>query len=129
MPDTIDQGRPALEDGGATMANRIREAINVLARRGWTKDAFTDADGRHCLQGALYEAYGVNSCAASRHLRLRLAGELARDMRLVNEVVASEYPDRFGGVGASRFNDHPETTLEDVVRVLEKAAVRRDEHI
>ncbi|MGH9155592.1 MAG: DUF6197 family protein [Acidimicrobiales bacterium] len=111
------------------MANRIREAIQVLARRGWTKESFTDDGGRHCLQGALYEAYGVNSCDSTRHLRLRLAGELAADMRLVNAIVATEYPDRFGGVGASRFNDHPETTIDDVVRVLEKAAVRRDEQI
>lgn len=111
------------------MANRIREAIGVLARRGWTKDAFTDADGRHCLQGALYEAYGVRAEPCTKHLRLRLAGDLAADLRLVNAVVASEYPERFGGVGASRFNDHPETTLEDVVRVLEKAAVRHDERI
>lgn len=111
------------------MANRIREAIQVLANRGWTKNSFTDGGGRHCLQGALYEAYGVNSGECAHHLRLRLAGELAADMRLVNDVVASEYPDRFGGVGASRFNDHPETTVDDVVRVLEKAAARRDERL
>lgn len=115
--------------GGHIVVNRIREAISVLARRGWTKDAFTDGDGRHCLQGALYEAYGVNASDCAHHMRLRLAGELAADMRLVNDIVASEYPDRFGGVGASRFNDHPETTVDDVVRVLEKAAVRRDELI
>ncbi|MEO6120535.1 MAG: hypothetical protein ABIW46_00485 [Acidimicrobiales bacterium] len=109
------------------MVNKIREAIGVLANRGWTKNAFTDSDGRHCLQGALYEAYGVTSCDRPHHRQLKMAGELAADMRLVNDIIAGEYPDRFGGVGASRFNDHPETTVDDVVRVLEKAAVRRDE--
>lgn len=111
------------------MTNRIRDAIEVLARRGWTKDAFTDGDGRHCLQGALYEAHGVATEDCARHLGLRLSGQLAADVQLVNEVVATEYPDRRGGVSASRFNDHPETTVDDVLLVLEKAAVRRDEQI
>lgn len=111
------------------MANRIREAIEVLARRGWTKDAFTDDDGRHCMQGALYEAHGVAVSGCVSHLRYRVAGDMAEDLRLLNEIVQSEYPDRFGGVGTSRFNDHPETTVDDVVRVMEKAAVRRDEQI
>ena len=111
------------------MANLIRDAIAVLARRGWTKDAFTDDGGRHCLQGALYEAHGMRACAGTPHMRLRLRQDLAADVALVNAVVAAEYPERYGAVGASRFNDHPETTLEDVVRVLEKAAVRRDERV
>lgn len=111
------------------MANRIREAIEVLARRGWTKDSFTDTDGRHCMQGALYEAHGVNMIACSSPVRLAVEGDLASDMALLNAIVQSEYPDRFGAVGTSRFNDHPETTIDDVVRVMEKAAVRRDEQL
>lgn len=108
------------------MANRIREALGLLARSGWTQGRFTDESGRHCLQGALYEAHG---CMPRRPGRLghTLAGELAADVRLLNETIAAEYPERMGAVGISRFNDHPETTIEDVVRVLEKAAVRRDE--
>ena len=108
------------------MGNRIREAIEVLVRSGWTKATFTDEAGRHCLQGALYEAH----CAlpySERETGVPVGGELADDLRLVNRVIEEQYPDRFGGVGVSRFNDHPETTLEDVVRVLEKAAVVRDE--
>jgi len=111
------------------MANRIREAIEVLARRGWTKDSFTDADGRHCMQGALYEAHGMVMNACSSPMRYAVAGDLATDMALLNAIVQSEYPDRFGAVGTSRFNDHPETTIDDVVRVMEKAAVRRDEQL
>ena len=108
------------------MANRIREALELLARRGWTKGRFTDDDGRHCLQGALYEAHGCRPRTVG-HLGRTLSGELADDVRLLNETIAAEYPDRLGAVGISRFNDHPETTVEDVVRVLEKTAVRRDE--
>lgn len=109
------------------MANRIREAIEVLARRGWTQGAFTDDTGRHCLQGALYEAHG---CQPRQHGKLTNTStdpDLAADLRLVNETIASEYPERVGAVGVSRFNDHPDTTIVDVVRVLEKSAVRRDE--
>ncbi len=108
------------------MTNRIRSAIDVLVRRGWTKDAFTDEAGRHCLQGALYEAHRLALPVENQPGR-PVPARLAEDLRLVNEVIDAQYPDRFGGVGASRFNDHPETTLADVLRVLEKAAVKRDE--
>lgn len=84
------------------MTNTIREAIRVLSRAGWTKDAFTDASGRHCIQGALYEVY---------------------------VVIETQFPERTGGVGVSRFNDHPDTTVDDVVQVMEKAAVRKDERV
>lgn len=107
------------------MANRIREAIEVLARRGWTQGTFTDETGRHCLQGALYEAHG---CQPRKPGHCTTAdAHVAADLRLVNETIAAEYPDRVGAVGVSRFNDHPETTIDDVVRVLEKSAIRRDE--
>ena len=107
------------------MANRIREAIEVLARRGWTQGTFTDDAGRHCLQGALYEAHGCRPRRPGQ--RTDADGPLAADLRLVNETIAAEYPERVGAVGVSRFNDHPETTIDDVVRVLEKSAIRRDE--
>ena len=110
------------------MANRLRDAIELLASKGWAKGSFTDDSGRHCLQGALYEAHGCQPRTPGR-LGHTLDGPLAADVRLVNEIIAAEYPDRVGGVGISRFNDHPETTVDDVVRVLEKSAVRRDEAV
>ena len=108
------------------MHNRIREALGLLARNGWVKGRFSDEEGRHCLQGALYEAHQCQPRTPGR-LGRSLPGELADDIRLVNETVAAQYPDRVGAVGVSRFNDHPDTTIDDIVRVLEKAAVRRDE--
>lgn len=108
------------------MTNRIREAIDILARAGWTKNSFTDEAGRHCLQGALYEAHGLRPFTDD-HVGVPVGRELADDIRLVNEVVRAEFPERVGGVGASRFNDDPLTTGEEVVRIMEKAAVRRDE--
>lgn len=108
------------------MNNTIRQALEILARRGWTKDAFTDETGRHCLQGALYEAHGVD-CSGDTQRGRPLSEQLAADLRVVNEVISEQYPERRGGVGVSRFNDHPETTIDDVVTVLEKAAVRQHE--
>lgn len=108
------------------MRNRIREAIGILARTGWTKETFTDESGRHCLQGALSEAHGLPTGSATC-TGMAVSGGLAADLRLVNHVIEEQYPERVGGVGVSRFNDHPDTTLDDVVRVLEKAAIRRDE--
>lgn len=110
------------------MANRIREAIELLARKGWAQGRFTDESGRHCLQGALYEAHGCQPRTPGR-LGHVLDGELAADVRLVNETIAAEYPERMGAVGVSRFNDHPDTSIDDVVRVLEKSALRRDEAV
>lgn len=105
------------------MANRIREAIALLASRGWTQGRFVDDGGSHCLQGALYAAYGCTP----RRPGETVTGLLAADIRLINETIAAEYPERYGAVGISRFNDHPATTIDDVVRVLEKSALRRDE--
>lgn len=102
--------------------------MEVLAKRGWAKDAFTDEGGRHCLQGALYEAH-LLAPPAEKQLGTPITEELATDIRLVNEVIEAQYPERVGGVGVSRFNDHPETTIDDVLRVLEKAAVRKDEQL
>ncbi|MGH9282704.1 MAG: DUF6197 family protein [Acidimicrobiales bacterium] len=110
------------------MANRIRDAIELLARKGWVKGQFTDETGGHCLQGALYEAHSCQPRTLG-HLGGGMDGGLAADLRLVNEVIAAEYPDRVGAVGISRFNDHPDTTVDDVLRVLEKSAVRRDEAV
>lgn len=110
------------------MANRIRDAIELLARKGWTQGRFTDDSGRHCLQGALYEAHECQPRVPGR-LGYGLDRDLAADLRLVNETIVAEYPERVGAVGVSRFNDHPDTTIDDVVRVLEKSALRRDEAI
>jgi hypothetical protein len=110
------------------MTNTLREAIRVLSRAGWTKDTFTDEAGRHCLQGALYEVHDVRPFD-DRNLGRPVAGDLAADVKLVNQVIREQFPERTGGVGISRFNDHPDTSVEEVVLVLEKAAVRRDEQV
>ena len=110
------------------MINTIREAIAVLARSGWTKGTFRDESSRRCLQGALYEAHGLQP-ACERPMNGALSAELAADVRLVNHILEAQYPERFGAVGISRFNDHPETTIDDVVRVLEKAAVQKEERL
>lgn len=110
------------------MRNRIREAIEVLARSGWAKNAFRDEAGRHCLQGALYEAHGLEAPGAE-HAHRPVNAAFSTDIRLLNRVIEEQYPDRVGAVGVSRFNDHPDTTLDDVVTVLEKAALLRDERV
>ena len=110
------------------MTNTIREAIRVLNGAGWAKQTFTDQAGRHCLQGALFEAHGVHATETER-LGKAVRGVLAADVALVNEVIRDQFPERFGAVGVSRFNDHPETTEADVILVMEKAAVRKDEQV
>ena len=45
----------------------------------------------------------------------------ARRRRLVEETIAVLYPDRATTISA--FNDHPDTTVEDVIRVCKVADV------
>jgi hypothetical protein len=84
--------------------NIERDAIRVLAERGWCKGKFHDAEGRVCMGTAVMFGSG-----------------------LLNRVISEQFPDRRGGVIG--FNDHPDTTIDDVILVLEKASIRRDEQV
>lgn len=110
------------------MINTIRKAIEVLAGSGWAKGTFCDDERRHCIQGALYEVHGLLALD-DRPMTGALTPEMANDVALVNGVIEAQYPERFGAAGVARFNDHPETTIDDVITVLEKAAIRKDERI
>jgi hypothetical protein len=112
-----------------------RKAIEVLAERGWNQGGLVGAGGRVCALGALSIAcYGnphldtegmTHSARTSAHQAMGEAWLQAAD------VVKEQFPERVVGVGTdlplARFNDHPDTTLDDVILVLEKAAVRAEE--
>lgn len=95
----------------APAENPHRKAIEVLAERGWTKGTLEDANGV-CIIGACLHAYRFF------------------ELSPIRDVVEEQYPERVKRPGFSpvaAFNDHPDTTLEDVILVLEKAAARFDE--
>jgi hypothetical protein len=50
----------------------------------------------------------------------------------VEEVIKEQFPDRLiysGMEGIPAFNDHEDTTLDDVLLVLEKASIKYDEMV
>jgi hypothetical protein len=83
----------------------------------WTKQTYEDGGGRMCLVGAARKK--------------RCASKLSN----LAAVIKEQYPERTfdpAPISSSSgtviaFNDHAKTTWADVERVLEKAALRRDE--
>ena len=54
------------------------------------------------------------------------AGRTAHELRAVEDAILVLFPERFNATAACPiigFNDHPETTFEDVVRVVKVAGV------
>jgi hypothetical protein len=75
-----------------------------------------------CLLGALRLEAGLQ---ATPPYVAPIASELLKD------VISEQYPDRLNMAPAiiPSFNDHPDTTLADIIAVLEKASVRAQEQI
>ena len=90
---------------------RIHDALALLRRKGWGPSG-------GCMITALSDV--------TPHL---VRSTLSDDVTALSEVCASEFPERGGNGG--RFdriwmtNDHPDTTFEDVERIMEKAYVNR----
>ena len=99
--------------------NKLWEAIDVINERGWARRTMRSPDGRVCLIGALRTAHGYNpsDCA------LRNEGAYGADRDIVVGIISSEY----GTKEPTDFNDDIAKSKEDVIRVLEKAAIKKDE--
>lgn len=107
-------------------AQKIKE---VLDKRGWCKGSMELEDGKVCLLGA------ARAASITEHGHPLWHGNSTIDR--LNKVILEQYPDRThydesdlnNDIGPYSydnlwiFNDHEETTYEDVQRVLEKAAV------
>jgi hypothetical protein len=85
---------------------------------GWMKGdlgSFTASDGPVCLRGAMFRT------ATKAGLDHEVVTRLERE--LIDRIILEQYGERvasdFGAV--PRFNDHPDTTLGDVLLVCEKA--------
>jgi hypothetical protein len=100
----------------------IRRAASLIGERGHCKFSLTDEAGHLCVMGALVEA-GSFSIAP-----ILLATEF---YPAVDKVVREQFPGRVGSCPAFytavSFNNHPDTTGEEVIAVLEKTAARLDE--
>lgn len=94
--------------------NPIREAMNNLSGH-WYKGGLSDGNGNNCGLGHVLRVSGSTYDAARC---------------IMNNVAYEQYPDRsnFDNLkGFASFNDHPDTTEEEVLAVMEKAAIKWDE--
>ena len=96
-------------------AELARRAAALIREHGLCRGKVRDEQGRLCMYGALHDA----------------AGCIVPDVtEMVQQVITEQFPDR---VLADRFcvislfNDHPDTTVEDVIAVLEKTAAQLEE--
>lgn len=105
-------------------ANEIRQQLQRIRTSEWVKHQ-PQADGQACA-----------AVWGSPFLRLSTNGGYlsTRALDVVATVVREQYPDRCWRYSVplcvvTDFNDHPDTTQEEVERVLEKAALRLDEQV
>ena len=98
----------------------VRRAIEILQTDGWTQDAYRNGAGQYCAIGALTAARGGTVTRGgdggwNTDVQLTEHSPLARKieflLRSAHELEDWEFiPD---------WNDHPETTAEQVIATLE----------
>ena len=96
--------------------NPYREAIKVLRRDGWKKYSLGSPGRPVCLTGALRQ-----------HTSAMTLGGPVWDR--IDSLIREHFPERISvrAYSMAPFNDHPDTTLDDVILVLEKTAIQYDE--
>lgn len=111
--------------------NKISEAVAGLPGR-WFKGNIYDANKENfCGLGHLWNVHGL----LGKSVIVAQSPEILGQADLMDEVAIEQYPDRipFRNEEADRafaqFNDHPATTEDEVIAVMEKAAVRWDEKV
>lgn len=109
-----------------TDAEAMSDALEILQKRGWAKGAGEDEHGRVCAQRAMTRS--------TRSVWSRWFYDADRERqrrRLENtyiEVANELFPVwDFGWGGVPSFNDHRDTTREDVEQAFEKSIRRLEE--
>lgn len=96
-------------------ADLIDRAMDLLCERGWCKNHLRDVQGQMCVDGALRTADGQDLYRANN-----LNGSPA--YWTAYTTVCHEARRELAGTGVAAFNDHPKTTLEDVLLAGKRAA-------
>lgn len=93
------------------IADSIRDAATHIERHGMTKGCLKETDGRVCMLGALGAVFYHGQAEASVFLDDWMRENLGPT------------PDRLGALRPTAYwNDRPETTQEDVLLWMKKAA-------
>ena len=107
--------------------NLARRTAEVLEQHGWHHGGFLcDTNGAMCVEGALNFA----KCGNPKiYCQDDTDWQIAFD--LLVSISAEQFPERMveddGMLFPSTLNNHPNTKLDDIFLVLDKAAVRIDE--
>lgn len=96
---------------------RIRQALDLLHDDGWTKDP--TGIGPVCAAQALARVWQEHQTA------------YMRDLLMVIDVAEELFPERLVGTGGRErilvmFNDHEDTTIEDIIEVFSTSARQRE---
>ena len=105
----------------------IAAAAGLIRTRGLAKGCLEDPEtGGLCMHGALNIAAGVPNTVAS--VVERCSDPRNMELAAIRSVIREQFPERAGRLrGIVDFNDHQATSEDDVILVLEKAAVRIQE--
>lgn len=99
-----------------SISKNLTRAKEILGKKGWVKYTLTDKEGRICLGGAVAAAYREQKNRENWQSEFR---------EPVIKAIGKLFPDRQKLYGCDRaivqFNDHPDTNLKDVFKVLDKA--------
>jgi hypothetical protein len=109
--------------------NELSVAAQNL-RGSWYQGDYTDDNGNYCGIGHLCRAHGMTDRDIYDD---ELSEKLLSQLEILNAVAIEQYSDRIATKHSDRsfpdFNDHLDTTEDEAIAVLEKAAVLWDERI
>jgi hypothetical protein len=123
------------------MSNLIKDAIGILQSSGWTKGEYRHDDYGFCMLGAIAIAELREERYADSYREdviqeviddafLNPNSDLGTALNLVLKTISDQHGRAVHEIHEiARFNDSENTSFQDVIAVLEKAAVAMDEII
>lgn len=107
--------------------NPYRNALDLLRQTGWTKGIAFAPDGRRCLVGAGMFSRSLIMDVINEYFPGRTQYDPARSMDALGVDQEPDTPISYPSGGLPNFNNHPDTTFDDVELVLEKTAIKYEE--
>lgn len=108
-----------------TVADQVRVAAADIREKGHCKGRLQDDQGRLCMSGALRGQGQV--LLVSQDLIPGQGQDAITLYGCLQDVIREQFPERVASWqhwNIVMFNDHADTTAEEVISVLEKAAAR-----
>ena len=110
--------------------SRIRQALDYMKVNGWHQAGSFVVNGNspRCMSNALFMVYKEDDSIVHRDL----VSDWVNDSNAISAVCCEQFPHLALDGPTSMFsiftvNDHPDTTFADVERIMEKAALSREE--